>query len=86
MVLYRIVIQKYRGRHFLLCRFAVNEIESAAYRAGRLSVVWFCTPSFGYKMRVGNTVLDHQNIKMLEDAMTNSKQNLVKSSKLGAVT
>ncbi len=28
----------------------------------------------------------HRNIKMLEDTMTNSKQNQVKSSKLGAVT
>lgn len=28
----------------------------------------------------------HRNIKMLEDMMTNSKQNSVKSSKLGAVT
>lgn len=47
-------------------------------------LVWY--PSFGYKMRVGNTVIDHHNIKMLEDTMTNSKQNSVKSSKLGAVT
>jgi hypothetical protein len=47
-------------------------------------LVWY--PSFGYKMRAGNTVIDHQNIKMLEDTMTNSKQNSVKSSKLGAVT
>ncbi|EOA5554235.1 hypothetical protein ACQJMQ_004785, partial [Escherichia coli] len=63
-----------------------NEIESAPYRAGRLCVVWFGTPLFGYKKRAGNTVIDHQNIKMLEDTMTNSKQNSVKSSKLGAVT
>lgn len=69
-----------------MCRFVENEIESAPYRAGRLCVVWFCTPSFGYRMRAGNTVIDHQNKKMLEDTMTNSKQNSVKSSKLGAVT
>lgn len=28
----------------------------------------------------------HRDIKMLEDTMTNSEHNLVKSSKLGAVT
>ena len=86
LVFYRILVKNEMLKHFLVCSLVGIEIESAVLPGWFGALFLPCKVLFRSFTRNENMVMRHQNITMLEDMMTNSKHNQVKSSKLGAVT